>query len=120
MTCFVCQREARLLGTWVGPDGRRFCSDRCFNLFLGGRIMIDKSPVEIAALEHASDLAGEYLESLKKTDLVTLSRGEWMTLVEVIVTGWGDSKQQADGRLREDLDRLSDPPLEFTDPSTFA
>lgn len=54
-------------------------------------LMIDPSPREIEALEAASPVAGEYLDSLGKTDLADLSRDEWMTFIEVIVTAYQDS-----------------------------
>lgn len=47
-------------------------------------MMTDPDPHEIAAMEHASDMAGEYLESLKSTDLATFSEDEWKTLIEVV------------------------------------
>jgi hypothetical protein len=54
-------------------------------------IMIDPSEHEVAALEAASPLAGEYLESIGKTDLATMSEDEWMTLLDVVVTGFQDN-----------------------------
>lgn len=47
--------------------------------------MIDLTTREIAAIEHASGAAGEYLESLGKTDMTTFDESEWMTMIEVIV-----------------------------------
>ena len=35
-------------------------------------------------MEHASDMAGEYLESLPSTDLVSFTPDAWQTLIEVI------------------------------------
>lgn len=65
--------------------------------------MIDPSPFDTEAFAHASDLAGEYLELIKKTDLVTLSRDEWMTFVVVMCTGFADSRYRGDRRLEADL-----------------
>jgi len=48
----------------------------------------DLTDNEVAALEHASDMAGEHLDSIGKTDLAVLSREEWMTTIEVIVGGF--------------------------------
>lgn len=68
--------------------------------------MIDPHPLKLSALDNVSVMAGEYLESLGKTDLATLSLGEWMAFLNVAVTAWEDGKQQAESRLREDLDRV--------------
>lgn len=38
--------------------------------------------------EHASDMAGEYLDSLGKSDLATLTREEWLELLHVVVKGY--------------------------------
>ena len=52
--------------------------------------MIDKSPEEEFAIENGSNMGGEYIESIKKTDLAEMSREEWLTLCEVIITGYQD------------------------------
>lgn len=46
--------------------------------------MPDPDPQEIAAMQHASDMAGEYLDSLPSTDLAAFSQDAWQTLIEVI------------------------------------
>ena len=53
--------------------------------------MVDPDEHEIAAIEAASPMAGEYLESIGKTDLVVLTEAEWMTLLEVVVTAYQDA-----------------------------
>ena len=54
-----------------------------------GKNVIDPTQNEIAAMEHASDKAGEYIESLGgKTDMATFTYEEWMTLIEVVCTGF--------------------------------
>lgn len=58
--------------------------------------MIDPTPNEIQALMGTSDMAGEYLESIGKTDLAALSYEEWMTLIEVIVTAYTDKLRVLD------------------------
>jgi hypothetical protein len=39
-------------------------------------------------------MAGEYLESIGKTDLAVLSDAEWLTLLEVIITAYQDALAQ--------------------------
>ena len=57
----------------------------------GVQLMIDKTPEETRAIrEGASHNAGEYLESIGKTDLATLTQEEWFTMLEVAVTGYQD------------------------------
>ncbi|MFM2090834.1 MAG: hypothetical protein RLZZ127_1323 [Planctomycetota bacterium] len=60
--------------------------------------MIDPTPNERDAMGAAGRLGGEYLDSIGKTDLATLTGEQWDTFVEAIVTGYGD-------RLRELADR---------------
>ena len=57
------------------------------------RIMVDPTDDEIAALMAASDPAGEYLESIRKTDLAKMSQDEWFCFLEVVVTGYQSKLQ---------------------------
>lgn len=52
--------------------------------------MVDPDEHEIAAIAAASPMAGEYLESIGKTDLAVLTEAEWLTLLEVIITAYQD------------------------------
>ncbi len=52
--------------------------------------MIDPTEHEIAAIQAASPMAGDYLESINKTDLAVLTENEWLTLLEVVVTAYQD------------------------------
>jgi len=68
--------------------------------------VIDPDEHEIAAIEAASPMAGEYLESIGKTDLAVLSQAEWLTLLEVIITAYQDELAR-----RLDAGRYPIPPL---------
>lgn len=57
--------------------------------------MVDADAHEIAAIAAAGPLAGEYLESIGKTDLATLSEAEWLTFLEVVVTAYQDALVRA-------------------------
>ncbi len=70
--------------------------------------MIDPTPNERAAMEHGSAMAGEYLDSLGKSDLAQFSLGEWQTLIEVIITGYCDHLRDLAGKDRGRLDGLSE------------
>ena len=104
MTCAVCRRQARGFG-WFDArfgagDPRReasllwLCSFTCQIICHRRRGMIDPTRHERAAMDHAVAMAGEYIESLDRTDLMTWSAAEFDTLIEVIVTAFTD-------RLRE-------------------
>ena len=70
--------------------------------------MIDPTPNERAAILHGGDMAGEYLDSLGKTDLALFSSEEWQILLEVIVTGYCDHLRSLAGRDRGRLDGMAD------------
>lgn len=70
--------------------------------------MIDPTPNEIAAMEAGGAAAGEYLESLGRSDLALLSVEEWRTLIETIVTGYCDALREFAARDRERLDGMSE------------
>lgn len=42
------------------------------------------------AVEHASNMAGECLQEIGKTDLATFTPDEWFTLIKVIASGFMD------------------------------
>jgi hypothetical protein len=72
------------------PDPLPACSMRCMNVLCWRRGMVDPDEHETGAIVAASPMAGEYLESIGKTDLATLSEAEWLTLLEVVVTAYQD------------------------------
>jgi len=84
--CHVCRRQARGFGKnprlagGIGPV-TRYCSMEHMK-------MVDPKPDEIFAMIAASERGGEYLDSVKKTDLATLTNDEWMTFIEAVCTGF--------------------------------
>jgi hypothetical protein len=50
--------------------------------------MVDPTDIEIAAIQAASGPAGNYLDSIGKTDLAQLTEDEWRTFLEVVVTAF--------------------------------
>lgn len=50
--------------------------------------MNDLEDYELAALDYASEMAGEYIEELQETDLSKLSAREWKNLIAVIVVNY--------------------------------
>jgi hypothetical protein len=96
----VCRREARGFGWFDAQltigDPRRdqsrrwLCSLTCQNICQRRRGMIDPTRHERAAMEHAVAMAGEHIESLGRTDVMTWSPDEFAALIEVIVTAFTD------------------------------
>jgi hypothetical protein len=74
--------------------------------------MIDPTPNEKAAFVQGGEMGGEYLDSIAKTDLDGLSREEWLTFVEAVVTGYCDHLRALAARDEEQLRRL-DPGMPF-------
>jgi hypothetical protein len=64
---------------------------RCMSTLCRRWGVVDPDEHEAAAIADASPLAGEYLESLGKTDLAALTEAEWLTLLEVIITAYQDA-----------------------------
>jgi hypothetical protein len=56
--------------------------------------MVDPTEAEVAALQAAGRLAGEYMEYLKKMDVSTFTEAEWNTLIETVVTGYVEEMQR--------------------------
>jgi hypothetical protein len=115
MICPVCRRGTRGFG-WFDArfglgDSRRdrsrrwLCSLTCQDICHRRPGMIDPTRHERAAMVHAVEMAGEYIERLGRTDLMTWSSEEFSALIEVIVTAFTD-------RLRE----LGDDPAEVPYP----
>ena len=57
--------------------------------------MIDPNEHEEAALRHAGQIGGEYVESVGRTDLSAWSEKEWATLIDVVVTAFQDKLREA-------------------------
>jgi Family of unknown function (DUF6511) len=101
MICPVCRREARWWAWFDTRFGisdprrdrsrRRLCSCRCQDICHRRHGMVDPTEHEVAAMRAASPVAGEYIESLGKTDLAAFAEDEWLTLIEVIVTAYTDA-----------------------------
>lgn len=89
--CVVCGRAAGDYVLW--PRGKTpgfTCSHECAYLanWVREASVRELSDLERQALDKASDLAGEYLDGLGKTDLAELDLEEWRTLLGKIVQGF--------------------------------
>ena len=64
--------------------------------------MVDMTENEIQAIMHAGTPGGEYLDSIKKTDLAVLTEEEWYTFIECIVTGYQDKLFELNGKMQSE------------------
>src|SRR5690348_11469507 len=51
-------------------------------------MLSDPTPVEIAAMKYAGEQGGEYLDSISKTDLASLTSDEWSTFIGCVCGGY--------------------------------
>jgi len=70
------------------------------------RAVTDPNAIELAAMAHASDRAGEYIEALRKTDMAKWTPAEWASFIEVICGGYVDSLCAAQAEAMEALSRV--------------
>ena len=57
---------------------------------MGGQGMIDPTPNEMQAMSVGGQYGGEYLESIGKSDLATLTETEWDRFIDAVITGYCD------------------------------
>lgn len=70
------------------------CSMGCLDAAHGNKGMINPTRHEITAIEAASGPAGEYIETLGRTDMATWSESEWMCFLECVITAYSDQMKQ--------------------------
>lgn len=69
--------------------------------------MIDATPSEAEAMSVGGQMGGEYLESIGKSDLATLSETEWDRFIDAVVTGYCDHLRALAARDRTRLDAMT-------------
>ena len=69
--------------------------------------MVDPTPNEQEALDAASRTAGEYLDSLGKTDLAQLNVEEWESLIESVITGYSDRLRELADQDQKQMDTIT-------------
>ncbi len=92
MICLRCGRDARVFVTdpeWRYP--RTFCTYRCME---NGQ-MVDPTIHEKDAIKAAGVAVGQYLDELGQTDVAQLSGEQFDMLIEVAVTAFTESMQNA-------------------------
>ncbi len=53
--------------------------------------MIDPNPIELAAMRQAGDRAGDYIDSLGRTDMAAWSKPEWTAFIAAICGSYVDA-----------------------------
>ncbi len=69
--------------------------------------MIDPTPNEAEAMTVGGQQGGEYLESIGKSDLATLTGTEWDRFIDAVVTGYCDHLRELAVRDRKRLDAMT-------------
>jgi hypothetical protein len=91
--CAVCRRQAMPLGyrpmpgmpaLWVCQDAE--CQRAARKVY--GMSTEDLTHAEQVAAEAGGDAAGQWLDSISKTDLATLTREEWAEFLRLIIDGY--------------------------------
>lgn len=96
--CAVCNRQSKSI-TANTPDAgfNQFCSVECLMSFLKPG---PPSQDERKAALIGGNLGGQYLDQIGKTDLASLTPGEWEKLCTLIFTGTCEElKRQADDEI---------------------
>ena len=69
--------------------------------------MIDPTPNEMQAMSVGGQYGGEYLESIGKSDLATLTETEWDCFLDAVITGYCDQLRALVGQDRTRLDAMT-------------
>ena len=69
--------------------------------------MIDPTLNESEAVTVGGQQGGEYLESIGKSDLATLTESEWDCFLDEVVTGYCDHLRELAGKDRKRLDAMT-------------
>jgi hypothetical protein len=75
--------------------GKPVCGTCAPNALAGDMMMLDFADVEVEALQAGGGAAGEYLDSIGKTDLAQLTGDEWNTFLGKVLTGYSERMRQA-------------------------
>jgi hypothetical protein len=69
--------------------------------------MIDPTPNEADAMTVGGQQGGEYLESIGKSDLATLTETEWDRFIDAVVTGYCDHLRELAGQDRKRFEAMT-------------
>jgi hypothetical protein len=84
--CHICQRQS-LAG--LNFKGKPLCA-ACAPFPHAGELMLEFSDTEDEALDAGGQAGGEYLDSINKTDLATLTKQEWRMFLGKVLKGYSE------------------------------
>ena len=89
--CYICRRAHDAIA--VGKEPPKWICNTCLKATKGKLLMakIQWDKYEARALETAGYKAGEYLDSIGKTNLATLSIDEWLAFLRCVIDSFGDA-----------------------------
>lgn len=67
--------------------------------------MVDPTEHEMLAMEAASDRAGQFIESIGRTDMATWTPQQWGQFIEVICGGYVESLCEQQAAINAALDK---------------
>ncbi|MBF0400247.1 MAG: hypothetical protein HQL90_05720 [Magnetococcales bacterium] len=88
--------DATLVLILMGGTFRALPGEKLRARRTGARLMVDPTERELAAMRAAGPRAGEYIESLGKTDMALFTVEEFTTLIQVIVSTYLEAKATFD------------------------
>lgn len=68
--------------------------------------MVDPNEHELAAMAAASDAAGEYIESLRQTDMARWTAEQWQQFIEVVCGNYVDHLCQRQAEINASLAKV--------------
>ena len=92
----ILNRDATQVLIMMGGIYRALPGEKLRVRRTGEQLMIDPTTRELAAMRAAGPKAGEYIESLGKTDMALFTVEEFTTLIQVIVSAYQSAKTEFD------------------------
>jgi hypothetical protein len=94
--CTACLRDAPNVAFNAKGQSMPVCGMDCVAIInrMDGP-MEDMNEAEIKAMYAASTQAGQYLETLGKTDMATFTEDEWLSMIDAAVTGFCDAMRKS-------------------------
>jgi hypothetical protein len=92
----ILNRDATQVLIMMGGMFRALPGEKLQARRTGERLMIDPTERELVAMRAAGPKAGEYIESLGKTDMAIFTVEEFTTLIQVIVSAYQAAKTEFD------------------------
>jgi hypothetical protein len=68
--------------------------------------MTDPNEFEIQAMSNASDRAGEYIESIGRTDMAVWTEEEWTRFIETVCGGYVDKLCDLQAQANDALNKV--------------